>query len=396
MINHHREHYTGFFANREVTSLYFTIALVRFALGLVTVFIPIFLWELGYPLWRILLFYAIENVYFVLAAFAVLPLLRRMSDKSMLIASIPFFVGFAGLIPFIEYHPWLYWVIPLIAVFKSIFFNTGYHLDFSGASDKKDLGKELGMRFMIGSLVALAAPFLGGLIIGKFDYRTVFFLSAGILVLAIVPLVYFKKRKVSSSLTAKHIWQSICDRKTWAHTVSNIGYASEFVVGLVLWKLYLFLQIGEVETFGGVVSLSLLVSSLITFSAGSMTDNGKRKKVLFFMAIGTSLVWASRVFVDSALSASLSHLLLHLFYPALIVAWSSIFYHLAKKAKPPTTFILGREIITNLSRIGFYTFLIPMAYLLKDQLFFELSFLFAALFTLLFVVANKQSLRVFG
>ena len=93
-----------FFGNREVTSLYFAVALVNFALGLVTVFIPIFLWGLGYPLWKILLFYAIENVYFVLAAFLSIPLLRKMSDKSMLIASIPFFVGSALFIPLLEHH----------------------------------------------------------------------------------------------------------------------------------------------------------------------------------------------------------------------------------------------------------------------------------------------------
>ncbi len=393
MINNHITRHIQFFGNREVTSLYFAVALVNFALGLVTVFIPIFLWELGYPLWKILLFYAIENVYFVIAAFLSIPILRKMSDKSMLIASVPFFVGTALLIPFLENYSWLFWVIPLIAVYKSIFFNTGYHLDFSGASDKKDLGKELGLRHMITSLVALAAPFLGAVIITQFNFKTVFFLSACILVLALLPLLFFKKRKVSPNLTAKHLFQSVFNKKHWAHTISNIGYANEFIVATVLWKLYLFIQIGNLEEFGGLISLSLLISSLMTFIAGSMTDHGKRKKVLSVTAILTALVWFSRLFVDSALTASISHLLFFLFYPALIVAWSSIFYKLAKREKAPTTFILGREVLTNITRVFFYLLLIPLALYLDETTFFALTFVLAGGFTLLFIASNMQSFK---
>jgi len=393
MIQQHVSKHFQLFGNREVTSLYFAVALVHFAIGLVSVFIPIFLWELGYPLWKILLFYAIENVYFVVAAFLSIPILRKLSDKSMLIASIPFFVGSALLLPFLEQYTWLFWVIPLIAVYKSIFFNTGYHLDFSGASDKKDLGKELGLRHMITSLVALAAPFIGGVIITQFNFKTVFFLSSCILSLALLPLLFFKKRKVSPQLTVKHLWKSVVNKQYWAHTISNIGYANSFIVHVVLWKLFLFLQIGNIEEFGGLISLSLLVSALVTFMAGSMTDHGKRKKILIITSIATAIIWFSRFFVSSALTASLSHLLFYLAFPALIVAWSTVFYRLAKQEKAPATFILGREVVTNLSRICFYLVLIPMAFYLDYELFFALSFVIAGGFTLLFISSNKQILN---
>jgi hypothetical protein len=175
---------------------------------------------------------------------------------------------------------------------------------------------------MITSLVALAAPFIGGVIITQFNFKTVFFLSACILLLALLPLLFFKKRKVSPHLTAKHLWAAVINKKHWAHTISNIGYANSFIIHVVLWKLFLFLQIGNIEEFGGLISLSLLISSLVTFMAGSMTDHGKRKKVLIITSIITALIWASRFFVTTALTASLSHLFFYLSFPALIVASS--------------------------------------------------------------------------
>jgi MFS family permease len=387
---HHRNHQFHFFGNKEVTSLYFTIALVRFSLGLVTVFIPIYLWELGYSIWQILSFFALESLYLVLVGLLVIPLLRRMSDKSMLITSIPLFVLYALALSQLGTYAWLFFLIPLFDASKAIFFNTGYHLDFAGASDKKDLGKEIGLRFMLGSLVALMSPFVGGLIIARYSFPTVFIITAILLCTAIIPLIFFPKRQVSPNLSIKKVLKTISDKKTWAHAISNIGYANEFVVGLILWKLYMYIFIGDIEVFGALISLSLFVSAFVTFIAGAQTDNGKRKKVLTFTAIATSLVWLSRIWVDTVQGAAISHVLLHAFYPAMLVAWSSIFYHLAKNRKEPTAFILGREIFTSFTRVCFYLVLIPLAYFLPSKLLFPLSFMLAGCFSLLLIASNWQ------
>ena len=51
------KHHTPLFGNPEMGTLYLTLAILAFAEGLIGVFVPIYFWNLGFPLWKILLFY---------------------------------------------------------------------------------------------------------------------------------------------------------------------------------------------------------------------------------------------------------------------------------------------------------------------------------------------------
>lgn len=388
-------HHFHFFANREVVSLYFTISLVRFAVGLVSVFVPVYLWQLGYPLWQIMFFFFLESFYFVPMTFLMPPLFRRMTDKSLLMLSIPFFVLYFVGLSYLATYPILFFIIPIIFGIKNLMFNTGYHLDFSKASDDKDLGKEIGLRFMIGSLVSLAAPFLGGVLIGLTGFKNVFLLTSVILVVAVLPLWFFPKRRVSSKLNAKGILKTLFDKKLKYNTLGNIGYANEFVVSGVVWGLFLFLAIGSIEKFGGIVSLALFVSALVTFFAGMLSDTKRRKKVLSSTTGVLSVVWVSRTAVTTALGAAISHIVLNLFYPALLVAWSRNFYHMAKTSPNPTEFILGRELLMHITRTFFIGLLVILAFVYSQSTFFTISFILAAMVSVFFLFSNKQDITLF-
>lgn len=394
MSGHSPVHFQ-FFGNREVTSLYFTIALVRFALGLVTVFVPIYLWQLGYPLWQILSYFLLESLYYLIIAFLGLPFLRRLTDKSLLILSLPFFILYFIGLSFLGSYPVLFFILPMLLSLKLYFFNVGYHLNFSGASDKKDMGKELGIRFMIGSLVSLTAPFLGGLIITILGYQSAFWVASLFLFISVIPLLYFPKRKVSAKLTAKSLIGYITEPKLIPYTLSGIGHANELLVGAIVWRLMLFLAVGSIEEFGGIISISLFASALVTFLAGAVSDNGHRKKVLIGGTVVNFFFWIVRAFVRSPLGVVFAEIGVHTAYPTLLVPWASQFYKLSKDAQNHSAFILSREVIYNLSRVCFLPVLIVAAYYLDMASFFLVAYVLAAGFSLFYFFANKQNTHVF-
>jgi len=88
-INHNTHHH-HFFENKEIDALYFTSALTNFGQSLVSIFIPIYFWTLGFPLWQIMLFYLLRSGYFLVFSFGLLPLIRHMSNKMMMFLSVPF------------------------------------------------------------------------------------------------------------------------------------------------------------------------------------------------------------------------------------------------------------------------------------------------------------------
>jgi len=391
----HRHHHFHFFGNREVASLDFALALVGFGVGLVSVFIPVYLWQIGFPLWQILLFYLLEAFYFIPLGFLMVPLFRRLTDKSMLLLSLPFFILYFLGVSYIEQMPWLFFLMPAVFSIRGLLFNTGYHLDFSAAVDGKNLGKELGARYMISSLFSLVAPFIGGLIIVFLSFQTAFYITAFILLVAILPLLFFPPHHVSPKLTVKSVWGAIVDKRLKYNTLSNIGYANEFIVGGVVWKLFLFLAIGSIEQFGGLVSISLLVSAIVTYFAGMVADGRRKRKELALTSGLLSGLWITRTITTTALGAAISQIVLHLIYPSLIVVWTKEFYHLAKTHPNPTVFILGREILLRISRVAFIGLLILLAVLVSQSAFFAICFVVAGIFSLFFMFSNKQDKKVF-
>src|SRR3989338_1257115 len=87
-----------FFRNKEVDALHFTLGIIEFAAGLAGFFVPFYLCDVGEPLWRILFFYLLLSLFFVLGALVFMPVIRRLDDKLLMLASIPFIsIYFFGL-----------------------------------------------------------------------------------------------------------------------------------------------------------------------------------------------------------------------------------------------------------------------------------------------------------
>ena len=373
-----------------MTSLYVALALTGFGEGLISLFVPIYFWQLGFPLWRIIFFYFLISVYFTALTFLFASFLRRLSDKMMMFLSVPFaIIYFLGLSE-ISTYPVLFFALPAVHALNILLFNVGYHLDFSGSADKDHIGTEVGMRSLVVSLVTIGAPFIGGVIIVLFGFQYVFLTGSLVLFAAILPLLFFPKRRAAPDIGAGRVWNFLTARALLPFTASGAGYAMASMVGVIVWPLFIFFALSGIESYGGVQSAGLLASSLTAFFVGFLSDQGKRRRTLRYSALALSLVWASRAFIGGALVVVASHALGQTVDAALSVAWSSQYYKIARSLPDASAFILSREALYHITRIFFLPVLMLLAYLLRQNAFFAASFVLAALSTILYLYANKM------
>lgn len=370
-------------------ALYVALALMHFAIGLVGVFVPVFLWSQGEPLWRIFLFIMLDSVYIVALVLLLPSFLRKVSDKSLMLISIPFASLYYLGIDFIQLYPFLFYFLPLAHSVHAVLFNTGYHIDFSGASDGDHLGRELGATHLISSLSNMAAPFLGGLLIAAIGFQFSFALGAILLFLAIAPLFYFPARRASPDLSSKTIIRYLLYRPLIPFTVSGAGYAMETMVGRIMWPLFIFLILGSVESLGAVMSLGLLAGALVTFYMGFLSDVGRRRKIILWSSSILSVIWAARAFLFRPLLIAASEPLGYAAGSSTAVAWGSQYYKIARNVPDGASFILSRELLYNIVRIPFLITLAAASYFVEPVLFLRASFIIAAAVTLLFIFANK-------
>ena len=377
-----------FFRNKEVDALHFTLGIIEFATGLAGIFVPIYLWGLGEPLWRILFFYLLLSLFFVLGALVFMPVIRRLDDKLLMLASIPFIsIYFFGL-KFLPQNPLLFYVLPFFSALSSLFFNTGYHIDFSGAADEGALGREIGARYLITSFVRFSAPFLGGFIIATSGFSKVFTLSTGLLLLSILPLFFFKRHPVSPDISIRSVWFYLKHKELAPFTVSGAGHAMEVMIGAIVWPIFMFVVLGNIEKLGGIISAGLLAGSIITFIVGFISDAGRRRKVITWSSLMLVAVWFLRIFSTTPLRVALNQIANYSLSSSLVVAWSSQYYKLARTLPSACSFILSRELLYNIARVPFLAALMFFSIHLEHNTFFYTSFILAGLISFLYLAAN--------
>lgn len=382
-------HHFHFFGNKEVNSLALTLALFHFGEGLLNVFVPIYFWTLGFPIWKIIFFFFLNSLFSIILTFAVLRFVVRLSDKMMMFLSVPFLAFYYLGLNYIVALPWLFYALPAILALNMLLFSVGYNLDFAESVDDGNIGKEIGQRFMIGSLVQFSAPFIGGTLIALTGFEHTFAFGVTVLCLAFIPLFFFPPRKFSQNINNQSVLGFLNNGKMKNFNISAVGYATETMVDRIIWPLFVFLIVGSIQNFGGLISAGWLLSGIITFLVGYLSDSKRRKKILSATTSIFSLSWILRAFSIEALMVAGSHIIGNIAHASLTVAWTSEYYKLARAVNNPGAFILSREILYNITRIVFLPILMAFAYFLPIEIFFRISFLFAALLTLLFVFANR-------
>lgn len=383
-------HHFQFFGQKELKSLYLTSAIASFVESLIAIFIPIYLWELGFELWQILSYYLLIVTAFVVLSFALLPLIRKMSDKTLMITGLPTRVVYYFGLQFITVFPPLFFLLPVLRAFGNLFFNIGYNLDFSGSSKSSNMGKEVGARFALSDIVRFSAPFIGGVLIASVGFNTSFIIAAALLIAAVLPLFVFPPRKVSEKLTGANIRGFLTDKSLRPFRISSAGYAAEKMVGMLTWPLFIFIAIGSVEQLGGMMTLALVAGILVTYFVGVFSDKGERRPILRASAIGRAMVWLVQGFLSTPLALGGAYIAAGITYRGMLVPWATQYYKLARATHIPAVFIVSQEILYNLSRIVLLVVLIALAYVLPLSIFFLAAFAIGALTSLMYLWANKE------
>jgi len=161
----------------------------------------------------------------------------------------------------------------------------------------------------------------------------------------------------------------------------------ETIIGRIIWPIFLIVILMTVYKTGLVVTLSMIISLSLFYFIGNLTDKYDKIKLL---KIGTSLyfvAWLGRIFADSTLKIFLIDSYKNMAEKILHVPWAAKSYDLAKQ-RGYFRFLVGREVIFNLSRIIILPLLIFLFYF--DIYPFIISFIIAAVSSIGYVFLGKE------
>lgn len=284
--------YTGFDA------LLYNQLFLKFALGMVSIFGLLFIYNLGRnpveSLWIIFAFLFTQRLVVSLALFPSWALLERTGYRRTMSVAI---LALALKLFLLSQATFGAWGLLLVAAIGGGIFIALHQLAFYGLfvedGDGHHIGQQVGLLEVVSRLSTIAAPLLAGLLIDQIGFPFMFILALGIVALSVIPLYQMPPHSHSHRpLSLKRLSNEL-NHHSRPLIVEFIGSAATLIHD-VFWPIYLYLLIQDFSRFGAVFSLALLLSSLVVLYAGRLYDHRPLHRFFPLAAIGSSLAWFLR------------------------------------------------------------------------------------------------------
>ncbi|OGC45506.1 hypothetical protein A2V49_04230 [candidate division WWE3 bacterium RBG_19FT_COMBO_34_6] len=375
----------------ERISLYITSSIRVLSIGLIGIFLPIYLFEnsknylffhhdivLNGMMWLIV-YFGLRSLFTILTIL----ILGRIIFKKLHF-QISMVISFILLI--IEIYIWtliktnvFYMALAgsLSGVIIAMYW-IPYHIFFvrKSGGNVRHFGQKVSIRHFLDKIASALAPFIGGFIIVKFGFNNLFIVIAICLLLASIPLTVVVHEWQHHDHDMVKIFKNyVLQKKYYKLTLSFMGEGIESVLYNFFWPLLMFFVLNDFIKIGLINTISLILSSFAILYVGKLADRSGTKVIHLIGASLNSLLYIPRLFIRNGF---------FIFSLDIFDRFNSSMYALPMMAKTyekakkfgGSEFILFREYALHLGIliISVLTFLV--FYLFQK---WEVVFLFAAL-----------------
>lgn len=283
----------------ELSELYVSSMMRVFALSILTVFVPFYLYQHGYSPAVIFAMYGIifvaRAVWDILAGYMV----ARFGPKHTLIASCIMQIISAGLFLSVPTYHWSIFVLGLPWGAAISLYFVAYHTALSKVKHTKHAGKELGIMQIMEKIGGVAGPIVGGVAGTLFGAQYIFLIATAILLASLWPLF-----QTSEPVRTKQVLNfSKLPLKKISHDLSSyVALGIENSLCINVWAFYvaLFALSGTIYAqLGALSAIAALVSISAAYAVGRFIDTHNARGLLRGAAVINALLYALRPFATS-------------------------------------------------------------------------------------------------
>ena len=284
----------------ELSELYASEFLRSLAMSVVGIFVPVYLYRLGFSLQNIFLYQVVwaftRPIWSILTAKSI----ARIGPKhTIALGTVVQIVYLAVLVTIDKTH------LPIVTLgvlgsLSYALFGIALQVDFSKVKHTEHGGKELGFITICERIGSSLGPLVGGLVATYISPKATIFIAITIMTCSLIPIFMSAEPiKVHQSITIKGFpW-----RRHKRDFISICFFGIENVVSVVIWPIFVALAVFKKDTFaalGLLISISTLTALIAIYTIGKLIDDRRGGLLLKWGAIGNSLVHVLRPFVTTA------------------------------------------------------------------------------------------------
>jgi MFS family permease len=249
----------------ELPRLFTTHALTTFARGAGAIFIPIYLYKLGYSIEAILVLFIVQYMCEVPVRLASPKLIQKFGSNHAIAFGCVMNIIYYLLLATLKTEHWPLLLLSISGSFLSIYW-MGFHPVFARELLHRKSGRIVGILNAMVLVISALAPAIGGLVATLAGAKILYFMVVAIYAVAGIIIVIGKEPYRSHTFSLSSIKFKTIRRDLFAN--SCYGVINNGIEGLV-WPMFLYLLIPSFVAIGVLTSLVTIVSSAISLYVGS-------------------------------------------------------------------------------------------------------------------------------
>lgn len=365
-----------------------------FAISMISLFVPIYLLEIGFSIFEIIIFEIMVMISSLGFHFFTIPIIKKLGIKTSMIISYVLTIIFylvlyssEKIIPVIEKYPYLVLVGILMFAYSSIFW-MAYHFYFVRSTKRKDGGKKLGIMLAVPLVLNIISPLVGGFLITEFSFRFVFLISSTLLGIGSVVLFFTGEMKAKFS---KLDMKRIIDKK---NPKKNILFFIEGISGIgtaFIWPILLFFNSIQLVSIGLLLVFSNSLYAFVSYRVGKLSDDHDSNRYLKIGSAGHGLSIAMRAVSRNIAFITGFQSIGGIFGGIWTTSMHSSFYK--KSHKDICNSIMNREFYLHMGRIFMFMVLMLFIFLLGISNGLIFGMVFAGIVTMFITFLRKVEIK---
>jgi MFS family permease len=299
-------HFWRYASFSEVAELYTSRTLRVIGLNIASGFASVYLYQTGYSLSLIMLFWLCYYISNVIMNYFSAHIIGYFGPKHGTLFSnliyIPAMVAL-GLVPNYGFRAIIVWGV--LASLSACLYQLSYLVEFSKVKSVDHAGREIGFMNILEKVSIGMSPVIGGLIALFFGAQAVMMIGAVIFALSAMPLL----RTVEQTRVRQHIrFRELSYRVFFHGFISQIGVGVDVVATGTVWSLFIAsvifpnLSNAIYVSLGALSSVTILAAVGVSYAYGKLIDRNRGGDLLKISVMVNALVHASRPFANGIAS----------------------------------------------------------------------------------------------
>ena len=283
----------------ELSELYATQLLRSFSLGLVSIFVPVFLYRLGYDIQTIFWFYVLWFAFRPFLDIVTGLLIGRFGPKHTLAFGVFMQIFHLSLLLTLNRYDWPLFLVAISGGWAFGMFILAFEVGFSKVKHSEHGGKELSYATILERLGAVIGPLLGGLVGAAFGLRYTIGLAITVLLGSLIPIFLSQE---PTKIRQKLHFESFPLKKHRRDLFAGAMLTLENAIAIILWPLFIGVFIFTDNTYaklGVATAVGTFVAVLCSHLVGKLTDEGRGRSLLRVSTYFSAIVHLSRPFAHS-------------------------------------------------------------------------------------------------